>query len=501
MSGVVSGSPVSASNSNSAWIAKNGDDQTIGKLDLANTDAPSGPTVQNVQREINSLDSFTGRTPASNYNATPAWTNNDVGTGSDNLKTRTDLITQKFNATAGHNHSGGAGQGPKILASNIDQVQLKGYMVDGTDLIGVTGSSVDVSTEMGVSVPSNSPIVVGVVVNSPYNKIPLWDQNTDFIKNLTGDIIYGRLTESSGVWTLSFYYLNGSVETSYSFSIGQDIKWKYQSLYNPISDPNFIYSDWIFAPSDNATADILDATESVYGKVIFENVAPPAIASAGDKGGSSVKVAYGDHTHEGVHSVKAFGEADILGDVTLKAGTGIALTQTGNQIQIDGTSAVTAFQEFPSGLVNGVNDTFGPLTNTVNSAESVLVVIDGAVQEKTHWSLVGQSIVFGASYIPVTGQKVYVYYLTTGAIPTPPPPTGTVNVEYFTLTLTDATNKYVTLAFTPSSAATVMLDVIGGTAQEFNVDFTVVSDQLRWNGYALDGILATGDKLRVWYQS
>lgn len=499
--GVASGSPVTASNTNQAFIDANTDDQTIGKLDLSNTDPASGPSVINVQREINSLDSFTGRTSGSVYNSIPAWVSTDAGTPSDNLTQRSEALTSKFNLSTGHSHDGSAASGAPIQSASIVNVQLKGYMIDGTDLIGATGSSIDVSTEFTLKTPSSSATVKGVVVNAPYNKVPLWDSNLDFIKAPGGDIVYGRLTESSGVWTLSFYYLNASVETVYSFPSAYDVKWKYQELYNPIADPNFNYSDWIFAPSDNATADVIDATELVYGKVIYSNAAPPAIASAGAKGGSIQKVAYGDHTHEGVHAVKAFGQSDIYGDVTFKAGAGISLNQTGSQIEIVGTTAVVSYQEGFSNPVNGVNDTFGPLTNTVATADSILVVVDGVVQENTHWSLVSQSVVFGASYIPQTGQKVYVYYLTTGSVTPPPAPTGTVFVEYFTLSSTDATNKYVTVSNTPASPARVMLDVIGGTAQEFNVDFTVVSNQIRWNGYALDGILTTGDKLRVWYQS
>jgi len=53
MAGVTNGSPVNASNTNSAYIIKNADDQTPSKLGLVNTDTESGPTFTNAQKEIN----------------------------------------------------------------------------------------------------------------------------------------------------------------------------------------------------------------------------------------------------------------------------------------------------------------------------------------------------------------------------------------------------------------------------------------------------------------
>ena len=74
--------------------------------------------------------------------------------------------------------------------------------------------------------------------------------------------------------------------------------------------------------------------------------------------------------------------------------------------------------------------------------------------------------------------------------------------EKFTLTATDITNKYVTLGNTPSSPSSVSLDVIGGPPQEYGVDFVMDGtnpDRLSWDGYALDGVLEAGDKIRVTY--
>lgn len=75
-------------------------------------------------------------------------------------------------------------------------------------------------------------------------------------------------------------------------------------------------------------------------------------------------------------------------------------------------------------------------------------------------------------------------------------------VEYFTLSPTDATNGYLSLADgTPASATNVAMDLIGGTAQMLDGDFAVDGTVIRWDStsYNLYGLMATGDKVRVIY--
>lgn len=77
-------------------------------------------------------------------------------------------------------------------------------------------------------------------------------------------------------------------------------------------------------------------------------------------------------------------------------------------------------------------------------------------------------------------------------------------VEYFTLSGTDATNAYVSLSGTPVSSTNVALDIISGTAQALadgSGDFGVDGTRVIWDAtsYALSSQLATGDKLRIIY--
>lgn len=499
--GVAPGSPVSAANTNSKLLDSDSDDTTTGRLDLANTLTESGSTVNNIQRAHNAISSYSGMPLNSAKDVVPAWTNNDVGASTDTLKTRADLLTQKFNNTTGHKHTGAAGDAPAISAVDISSVILKGYYIQGVDQAAITGTSMDVTAVLTGQTPSSSTTVKGVVVNTPYNLVFIrkgsgTDINDTYVDG-SGNIVYGRVTESSGTWTVSFYVDIAGVETAYNFTSSSDIRWYYQKLFNPISDA-FTYSELSNIPSDNATADVVYADAITAGKVLLANAAPGAIASTGATG-SSTRAALQDHTHEGVHSIRIDGDVtQARGDVDLKPGTGITLSWDAGKLKIESSGGV-GYQETPGGVVNGVNDTFGPLTYTPSSNESIWVFVDGVLRPNTEWSVSGLSIVFGPGFIPITGQDVYVAYLYAGIPALPPVPSGTPIVEYRTVTAGEESAKKIILSNTPASPGLVMLDVIGVGSQIFNTDYTVVSDELRWNGYGLDGFLLENDKVRIHY--
>lgn len=69
------------------------------------------------------------------------------------------------------------------------------------------------------------------------------------------------------------------------------------------------------------------------------------------------------------------------------------------------------FQEQLSGLVNGVNAVFTTSATPLN-ANSLMVVVDGQVVPEGNWSLSGNQVTLGSSYIPTPGQDVYAYYVT-----------------------------------------------------------------------------------------
>lgn len=116
---VFDGQQINATVTNNAFWKRNVNDTAVGIYTLSNVVAASGSSVTNMQREFNACSSYTGMPLNSVYNILPAWTHNDVGSSSDTLKGRTDLLTQRFNGTTGHAHTGATGDGPQLTDSAI----------------------------------------------------------------------------------------------------------------------------------------------------------------------------------------------------------------------------------------------------------------------------------------------------------------------------------------------------------------------------------------------
>ena len=78
-------------------------------------------------------------------------------------------------------------------------------------------------------------------------------------------------------------------------------------------------------------------------------------------------------------------------------------------------------------------------------------------------------------------------------------------VEILTVDATDVINKYSDdLTQIPATAAAVSINPVGGIAQEYTVDFTIISDggdvkRINWDGLGLESLLINTDKLIVSY--
>lgn len=203
-------------------------------------------------------------------------------------------------------------------------------------------------------------------------------------------------------------------------------------------------------------------------------------------------------------------------------------------------------QEVPTGSIDGINDTF-TMSQTPMSEAAIIVMVDGIPRIKdTHWNLVGaNTVVFTAGNIPSLGQDVTVWYLTnslsvvpssgraapfdvyeanvlassavtkinfnSGATVTETSP-GEIDVdvtgggggsnwevEYHQLTGGEITAKQFNLVQTPTAPTRVMVDLLGGSSQRYSADFTISGNVFNFNGLGLDGLLVTGDYLRLAY--
>lgn len=556
MSGTSNGQLANETTFNNAYIARNGDSNTIGKLDLQNNDPGiSGPNVTNLQRNINQLASQLGVSPNDVYNALITWSSTVVGLSSSSSKDKIEALVLKFRdtlANGGHTHDGSDGEGPQISATDLANYNDFWAIAQQFTFNSASGLSIDVSANFVAKAPGGNSNTAGVITSAPDNFCHIIDASTGtFLEDAQGQKIYGRLTETGLVWTLTFYTNESGVETAHNLS-STNIKVLYREVFTSEFRPTIPADPAQFGTLD-VTADVVDASQTQRGVVsilaqtfagvktffndlilnarlyfttVADSTTTGASATMPMPSKSAVRVTNASLTS--ITGISGGTDGAYLiainltgGDVTLINETGTAANQisTGTGADFEwknkaaivlyyegnsqkwylaggGGSSVQAFQETPTGTVNGTNDTF-TLSTTPNSAEGVLVTVDGIVRPETEWSLVGNDIVFGASHIPQVGQNVYVYFSAGaggggGGGVTPA-------TEYRTLTGGEITAKQLTLSGTPASPTNVLLDIIGGTAQEYSVDFTVSGTTLSWNGLGLDGLLTAGDKLRIHY--
>jgi hypothetical protein len=341
---VLDGQPVSAAITNPSFIDAVVDDSAAGIISFENTDPASGSFVDNIQKESNSAASFMGKILNSSATDVPSYTNNEVGTAGDSLRTRVDALSGKFNGTGGHAHTGAAGDAPAIAAADLASVPLRGFVRQGNNVTTGTGASVVVTSDFSSQTPGGSALQTGVVTDPTFNKVLLrqtaGSESGDIFTDADGNEVYGRLTYAALNWTLSFYVDLAGTETAYSFPVSQVAAIYYQEIFNPMVNPP-TYSEFAIIPSDNVTADVVTATTTVQGKVSLATTAQP-VGSSSSAGTANASVANENHTHAGVHSVAKSGSSGLLGDVTLSGSGGTTLTQASQNIEISSVALTTA---------------------------------------------------------------------------------------------------------------------------------------------------------------
>lgn len=416
---VANGQPANSTTFNNAFISKTVDSTTAANIELADASVIQGTSVAKSQREFNSLNSFVGKSINTAKDALPSWSSNETGSPTDNLKNRIEAhdvyLGDKFDLATGHNHDGSAGNGQPIAAANIISVPLAGYFERGTDLTGVTGTSKVVTTEMTGKTPSSGSTVAGVVVTGSYNKVVLRNTNNDAFEDGSGNVVYGRLTESSGVWTLSFYSEPGGTETAYSFS-SSTVYWYYQELFNPLLNPP-VYSELAVIPSDNATQDVIDATSSLRGKVQLASSAAASVGSSSTAGTANATVANADHVHQGIHAIQEFTEAvDVYGDIILKGTGSTTVTRSGQTFTINTTvpasSPTFEYRTISAGEESAKQLTLGATPATAN--KTILDVRGAGAQFYTDDYTVSGAVLswsgLGLDGVLTAGDKVRITY-------------------------------------------------------------------------------------------
>lgn len=268
MSGVNNGQLANQTSFNNAFISRNGDGSTVGKLDLLNfaNDALSGTDIVNLQKNVNALCSALGISPNQAADLLITWASTGVGTTSQSAKAKIDALVALFHATTGHGHSGVAGDGPQLSALDLADINLYRAEWQTVSVTAASGTSVTIATEMGVHVAGGGTSTPGVITSAPSNKCWLIDASTEtFLEDTGGQRIYGRITYPAGLWTLSFYTNEAGVETAHTLS-STNIRVFFLEVFRLDSLPTIPSSPADFGTLD-VTGDVKDATATVPGKV------------------------------------------------------------------------------------------------------------------------------------------------------------------------------------------------------------------------------------------
>lgn len=541
---------------NNAFVSRTAaSTSTVSILALNNGTLASGASISNAQQAINETFDAVGMTGIGDATRKNYSSNNIVANG-DSRKVAIGKLDAEFDSATGHTHTGSAGDAPQISAANLADWNDYWTEYQLISLTGASGTSTVVTTEMSGKSPGGDSVTAGVITTGN-NKVVIKDSSTEtFIEDAGGQRVYGRVTESAGVWTVTYYTNEAGVETAHSLA-SSNIEIYFKEVFTSANRPTTPSSPSEFGTLD-VTADVVDASASqrglvstgtqsfggdktFQGSVEIQSEAYVGIENNNQSGSGvtltlptkmTVRLINGSLTSIGSITAPAVAQLFFLRNVTGAAvtitnsdsGATSVLTGTAADFTLEddatcillydltsarwtmigggGSGGALGFGEVPSGTVNGVNDTFGPLTYFPNDDDSILVFVDGVQRPKSEYTVTGvvtKSIEFGGSHIPVTDQTVYVWYLKQGSAVVPPAPSGAWTVEYRTLTSGESSSESLVLGGTPASPSGTLLDIIGGGAQVYSVDYSVSGANLSWSGLGLSGVLTTGDVLRIVY--
>lgn len=389
--GVSDGQLANENTFDTAFIARNGDSDTLGKLDLKNVEAVSGPNVLNIQRVMNSFASILGVTTGEDFDALMTFATSVVGANPQTVKARINAITAKFANTGGHDHSGVDGQGPKISTANLANFNPFRAFFTSTNVMGANGTSFDVSSFFTGKQPNGGDGQAGIVTDAPFNRVSLIDaDNGTLVQDIDGNTVYGRLTFAMGVWTLSFYVDEPSIGTAYNLP-STNLTLYFLEVFSAANWPTIDENPIIYGFAD-ITADVADASLVSRGLVSIMNQ-----MFAGDKSFNDM-----------LRALKAFSLAETVDSTTTGINATLPIPVTGI-IRVTNPSLVSISQisfSKPSQfftLVNGTGNEITLIPNAgpdaaknlkVGSVDPIKVPAEGAVSlvrsdSESKWQVVG----------------------------------------------------------------------------------------------------------------
>lgn len=258
------GQKVDATNSNAAWMSRTSNTDTIGEVDLLNASYTNLISLQRIITEaLSALGVSNEAATDSNANT---YSSNTTGINTLDRKAAIGVLDALFNGASGHTHDGTDGQGAQIDANDLDNFNNLFTEFGEDTYSSASGTSIDVSTEFSGKSSGGDANTEGVLTTAPTNYIQLIESTTgQEIEDSEGLRVYGRLTESAGTWTLSFYVNDAGVETAHNLS-SQDINFLYREVFDAANRPT-IGANVATYDSLQVIADIPDASASQRGAV------------------------------------------------------------------------------------------------------------------------------------------------------------------------------------------------------------------------------------------
>lgn len=365
---VSNGQKVDATVTNAAFLSRLQDSDTIGKQGFLNTDPISGDPVLNIQRAANETFDAVGMTGEGDATRKDYSSNNILANG-DSHKVALGKVDAKFDSTNGHKHKGTTGDGPKIDAADLANINLYFTEFQGVSKTGVSGLTVNVNTEMSGRFAGGGASSEGVIVTYPLNKVFIIDSTTNtFLEDAGGQRIYGRLDYSLPNWTLSFWTNEAGVETAHNIA-STNITMMYREVFTQFTRPTIPSNPLEFGTLD-VTADVVDATQTQRGLMSTLTQFFAGIKTwVNSTQASSISVA-GQIFQGGVGIAKKLFVGEEINSGSFNGVTAKALASSVGKDIIEATTTLAELN-FVAGVTSGIQAQLDLKTDVNNKTESI----------------------------------------------------------------------------------------------------------------------------------
>ncbi len=304
---------------------------------------------------MNAASSYTGMALAAVKDITPPWNSNIVGLSADKLFQRIEALVATFHGTTGHVHDGTNGEGTKVDAADLSNFNRFHSSLQQVTATGLNGTSDIITGLMGGKSPGGDATTLGVLTTAPSNRVIIKNSadGTNF-ENVEGETIFGRLTESGGVWTVTFFYVDDAgVETSHNLTSPVNGVLLFREIFDQFTRPTIPSDLGQFASTLDITQDVVDASLTERGVVSLG-----AQSFAGDK-------VFGGH-------VSVSNETSITAFASGGQGSAVTLTKDINEI----TTVATDLDS-----VKFEAATVGKVIKVINSGAKLLAVFPASGED------------------------------------------------------------------------------------------------------------------------